>query len=515
MSVNEPGHSRHYQTFGGLQATDDGDEVYIPEQGVDSMGPLLTQSTPLRRSPRRGLVRGLRASTKDREQFQQRWDDVGPWARVFVFLGALLTLVATVLIIVSQNAKSMGGFHPGDAPREGRTIFSCLIQITFFIWVCGVDLEVLHKGGINVGSLLVRDVGQYQEPIHPAAFFKLAALLSYVFVAGLATYIGVFWFPHDRERTAPVAPVVVQFLVFAIVLLPVVLPWPLPLWKRRKAFFWRVLQCFSCVFGYPVLSAGKLTFYHTIITDALTSLTLFIFEFDYSFCHFFTSNWSDRKVFGSDGSLQKDYHCGEDSTHHSYIKPTLYVLPIWLRFVQCIWNFINGYRTATSRWNRYSHLANAAKYVSAMMVVLTSSAQGLTSGETREYWRAAWIGSMVIKTLYCYLWDVYMDWGLGDVDAGFLRERLVYPKWMYYIALVTNFFARISWALAISPHFCEVSCKLFFGLVEIARRGQWSIIRVENEFLTLCRKENINPNDSRHSLSRRTSSSSVVKFEDA
>lgn len=40
-----------------------------------------------------------------------------------------------------------------------------------------------------------------------------------------------------------------------------------------------------------------------------------------------------------------------------------------------------------------------------------------------------WILSSVISSLYCYLWDIKMDWGLFDSKAGenkFLREEIVY-----------------------------------------------------------------------------------------
>ena len=42
-----------------------------------------------------------------------------------------------------------------------------------------------------------------------------------------------------------------------------------------------------------------------------------------------------------------------------------------------------------------------------------------------------WIISSIISSLYAYVWDIKMDWGLFDSNAGenrFLREEIVYSS---------------------------------------------------------------------------------------
>ena len=72
----------------------------------------------------------------------------------------------------------------------------------------------------------------------------------------------------------------------------------------------------------------------------------------------------------------------------------------------------------------------------------------------------------------------------------------------YYFAMVTNFFARAAWALAISPRQCPANWNLVLGMVEILRRGQWSLIRVENEFLQTLTKSptGLTPDDRKQRL---------------
>lgn len=57
--------------------------------------------------------------------------------------------------------------------------------------------------------------------------------------------------------------------------------------------------------------------------------------------------------------------------------------------------------------------------------------------------------------------------------------------------MVSNFFLRVSWVISISPSFfgIVVDDEIFFlgiALLEICRRGQWSLFRVENEYLNNC-----------------------------
>lgn len=79
----------------------------------------------------------------------------------------------------------------------------------------------------------------------------------------------------------------------------------------------------------------------------------------------------------------------------------------------------------------------------------------------------------ILKTATSFVWDIKMDWGLGDARAGYLRAQLSYSAWIYYVAIVFNFFGRISWSLGISSHFCDSSCMLLLGVLEILRRAVW------------------------------------------
>ncbi len=74
-----------------------------------------------------------------------------------------------------------------------------------------------------------------------------------------------------------------------------------------------------------------------------------------------------------------------------------------------------------------------------------------------QHWnvgRIIWMLMFIGEVIFMYLWDVYMDWGFKPFTSkNFLLrdELLLSPRWLYYFALISNFFARFFWALTITP----------------------------------------------------------------
>ena len=57
-----------------------------------------------------------------------------------------------------------------------------------------------------------------------------------------------------------------------------------------------------------------------------------------------------------------------------------------------------------------------------------------------------------IASFYSYCWDIYMDWGLlrsKDPKTYALREKMNYPLWFYYYAMVSDFVLRFFWVITI------------------------------------------------------------------
>jgi len=143
---------------------------------------------------------------------------------------------------------------------------------------------------------------------------------------------------------------------------------------------------------------------------------------------------------------------------------------------------IRRYRDNKLKWN----LVNAAKYVSIMIQSSLYITYKVTNSN-RVYW--AYVIYASFNTIYCVLWDYYMDWGLlRSFQSGtrFLRSnKLLYPKWFYYFGLVMNFPLRCLWYVQVA-HFegweADPNFYLFiFSVGEGFRRMIWTLLRVENE----------------------------------
>uniref|UniRef100_A0A8D3B496 Xenotropic and polytropic retrovirus receptor 1 n=1 Tax=Scophthalmus maximus TaxID=52904 RepID=A0A8D3B496_SCOMX len=107
-----------------------------------------------------------------------------------------------------------------------------------------------------------------------------------------------------------------------------------------------------------------------------------------------------------------------------------------------------------------------------------------------------YIGFLVVSSCYTLVWDLKMDWGLFDRNAGentFLREEIVYPlKAYYYSAIVEDVLLRFSWTLTLTlstvSKFHGISDILATVLapMEVFRRFVWNFFRLENEHLNNC-----------------------------
>uniref|UniRef100_A0A3Q2GN27 Xenotropic and polytropic retrovirus receptor 1b n=1 Tax=Cyprinodon variegatus TaxID=28743 RepID=A0A3Q2GN27_CYPVA len=104
------------------------------------------------------------------------------------------------------------------------------------------------------------------------------------------------------------------------------------------------------------------------------------------------------------------------------------------------------------------------------------------------------IAFATVSSCYTLIWDLKMDWGLFDRNAGentFLREEIVYPqKAYYYCAIVEDVLLRFAWILTVTLNSLtsvegEILATLLAPL-EVFRRFVWNFFRLENEHLNNC-----------------------------
>jgi len=167
--------------------------------------------------------------------------------------------------------------------------------------------------------------------------------------------------------------------------------------------------------------------------------------------------------------------------------PIISALPLWWRFNQVM----RQYYDTRQRW---PYLGNAFKYALAHSVVILGAFHPLYQHHTSKEWdvgRILWLWSLIAATLYSFYWDCKMDWGLFEWNAPhrLLRKQLHFSSPIYYyVAIVINLILRFSWTITLTPfdwssHY-ETTLVPILALLELYRRFQWGILRVEYEHLS-------------------------------
>lgn len=93
---------------------------------------------------------------------------------------------------------------------------------------------------------------------------------------------------------------------------------------------------------------------------------------------------------------------------------------------------------------------NGLKYT----VALVSTILSYVLDTNRNAIFPAWLIFAILTSLYTFFWDLKYDWLLLQKNSQhrLLRDRITYPKNMYYFLMVINLLLRCSWALTLSPN---------------------------------------------------------------
>lgn len=209
-------------------------------------------------------------------------------------------------------------------------------------------------------------------------------------------------------------------------------------------------------------------------------------------------------------------------------------LPYLFRFRQCLSEFYNtpwdsAHHHNTSHTPHHGHhasifiaptsasstpaspkkrsLCNAAKYMSALPVIIFSAMQG-TYGDPHDHGNLSkesdssaflgantlfsiWVMAVLFNSLYSFWWDVTNDFGLHlllptRVTIVPLRRTLLLPDpLIYYLVTALDLILRLTWSLKLSSHLHsihEMEVGIFIlEALEVLRRWLWVFVRIEWE----------------------------------
>ncbi|XP_022670027.1 xenotropic and polytropic retrovirus receptor 1-like isoform X3 [Varroa destructor] len=388
-------------------------------------------------------------------------DQHSPWItfKVGFFLGAcLILMVAVALSAVYTQARN-----------DWRVVFrlyrgTCLVVI--FLFLIGINVYGWRTSGVNHVLIFELDPRNHLSEQH---LMEMAAIF------GVLWTLSVLAFLYARPLGIPTYanPLALVLFMLLFLLNPTHT-------LRHNARFW-LLRVLCRIFAAPFFYVNFADFW---LADQLNSLVPIFTDAQYFVCFFATDfNWMENT---------DAYKC-MNRTANIILRPVLSCLPAWFRFAQCL----RRYRDTREA---FPHLVNAGKYSTTFFTITFSTLFNLYKSQYESLssnpFFYLWVVSMIVSSCYTYTWDIRMDWGLFDANAGenrFLREEIVYSSIHYYYgAIVADLLLRFGWTLSLSlTELGLIHADLMVTILsplEVFRRFVWNFFRLENEHLNNCGK---------------------------
>ncbi|GEQ71185.1 hypothetical protein JCM33374_g4866 [Metschnikowia sp. JCM 33374] len=224
---------------------------------------------------------------------------------------------------------------------------------------------------------------------------------------------------------------------------------------------WRII----CSGFYPV------EFRDFYLGDIICSLTYSLSNLSFFIC-LYADKW--RHVLGGGTIPVSTDRCGSKYSHSMGF---LASLPSIWRFLQCLRRFMDT-------GDAFPHLANMSKYAVSTIYYCLLSVWRIQQTNSA---RASFITFACINSIFSSIWDIVMDWSLGQVNSEnfLLRDHLFFenPAY-YYVAIVLDVVLRFQWIFYafFSKQLQQSAITSFcIALAELLRRFIWMFFRMENE----------------------------------
>lgn len=368
------------------------------------------------------------------------------------FLGIGIPLV--IIALYNALEKTLSKQLP-----EGRfllQIWGGFFLMNLMMLLVGVNFIVFNKFKINYKFIfefnMATALDYHQYLVLPCFGFAFLGILSWLSFQD-------YWPDVFPGRDFPLIYLAVCLIVFL---------WPgAQLYPASRKWFqvtlWRLV--FSGL--YPVefrdFSNGDM---FCSLTYSLSNLSFFICQY--------SRDW--RHLLGGGTAIDVST-CG---SNRSRTMGFLAALPSVWRFLQCMRRFMDS-------GDAFPHLANMIKYLLGVSQAALLSLWRIDSTQT---FRVLFIVFASLNSIYCSIWDVAMDWSLGQSNSKhfLLRDHLFFGSPVYYyVAIVVNVTLRFQWIFyAFFSHQIQQLAITSFSiaLAELVRRFIWFFFRMENEHCT-------------------------------
>ncbi|KAM9975156.1 hypothetical protein ACTFIW_008634 [Dictyostelium discoideum] len=419
-----------------------------------------------------GKIRDARKQLRNSEHVSQQSPTI---SNFFSGVCAGWTSALLMLIYYFIYTKEFDDFVRFSSIYNAYSAFGLVLLWAF---IFGIDCWVWTKSHVHYSFIFELSKNKFNH----VKIFQAVTLLSVMWI----TSIGVYMWQSVSGDDFPfpfVPPEYNPLVLFGAYMLILVCPFNIFQLSVRKWFLNTVFRVLTA----PIKSVKFKDFF---MGDQLSSLVLMIVQFAQFVC-FYTYD------------VYRPDHSGGCIRYARYFNPFISGLPAYCRLMQCFRRYYDSYDSTTGKGDTV-HLRNAVKYSLSIVVVVCSTLDGFFSGDSGWHspYRLIWVVAGVSNSMYSYWWDLICDWSIVVRPKGqhwnpfkwTLRKRRMYqPTFVYYFAIFSNLGFRTTWTFTKSlPQLTNIlpSYKLVvvIGIIEILRRGQWNIFRLENEHLNNCGK---------------------------
>lgn len=370
---------------------------------------------------------------------------------------------STILVLVIMFLAIEGHFE--DKSHFFSHIFPIFrggLFIVLYIFLLAFNVYVWNRYNINYRRIFKfnHHYSTLSQILKRGMFFYSVLLLTFLWYVLIKADLGLFSRYLDFLPDEIIICSVFWVLLFGYMFFP----------SKRYFNGDGRLYVFNLLKRILFMSMCHVDFCINWATDQMVSFVTPLKDLEYTLCFFIESG------------LKVD----ENEIKAVCSQKTIYIgfaaaaIPLFLRMIQCM-------RSLRQGWNKpdyFYHILNFLKYLCSFCVTGFSFLSGTYDS---NYFFAFWVIFAVISTLYSYSWDIKVDWGLLK-DGRNLREKLLYSKKYYYMAIVSNFIFRCSWVLTISNGVNPFGLQkelftLICGFIEMLRRAIWNFLRVEKEHI--------------------------------
>ncbi|KAL4432633.1 hypothetical protein ABPG74_004926 [Tetrahymena malaccensis] len=403
---------------------------------------------------------------RGKEELEKAYNFQGDSSNLFmfgIFTGLAILLICLIFYGVSQDETTSGT----DAFSLIFPIYRGIGLIILYQWLIGWNVYIWEQYQVNYKLIFKfnHHFSTVSQILQRAAIFTFLFLLSF------------FAFTIVKQHEQPTLQGVLPLLVWVAFLGYIFFPSEKWFNPQGRKYFYKLLKLILC------MPFRKMEFRIGWATDQLVSFITPLKDLVTAIL-FYTCDFSSNKV-ASDrtSSIQQIILTG-------FVMATI---PSIMRSIQCCRAMYDE-----KQYFGTNNFYNLLKYQSSLLTSILSFMLSLIKFNKWDSYQTpflvVWIISSAVSTLYSYYWDLKKDWGfLTKSKNKWLRDHLVYknPN-IYYAVFISNFILRLAWVFNISPGF-QVSFipnkdlfNFVIGLLEMFRRCQWNLFRVELEHVKNC-----------------------------